>query len=210
MEVAYTYKNNGSQVSVIPNNQLVWKVDGPATVDATKDDNTDGMFRFKEKTPVKDGGPVVDDKMKVSVSYANYGSSVRMSEEKSVKVSNKPSESQGEYRIVTYSDLSYDKEDLRDTVLDISKKTEFAVIADDQYGKEYKDAKLFSVVSSNSNVKVEMETSLISSHFTLEFGSDAGDNDTAVITVHMSKLQSFTFTVKRQQVLTNSIMKYTE
>lgn len=210
MEVAYTYKNNGSQVSVIPNNQLVWKVDGPATVDATKDDNTDGMFRFKEKTPVKDGGPVVDEKMKVSVSYANYGSSVRMSEEKSVKVSNKPSESQGEYRIVTYSDLSYDKEDLRDTVLDISKKTEFAVIADDQYGKEYKDAKLFSVVSSNSNVKVEMETSLISSHFTLEFGSDAGDNDTAVITVHMSKLQSFTFTVKRQQVLTNSIIKYTE
>lgn len=86
---------------------------------------------------------------------------------------------------------------MRDTVLGISKNTEFAVIADDQYGKEYKDAKLFSVVSSNSNVKVEMEVNSISSHFTLEFGSDAGDSDTAVITVHMSKLQSFTFTVKK-------------
>ncbi len=196
MEVAYTYGNNNSQVSVIPNNQLVWKVDGPATVDAKKG-TTSGMFTFKEKTSVENDGPVVDDKMKVSVSYIpNDGSFVRMSEEKSVKVSNKPSEPQGEYRIVTYSNSSYDKEDLRDTVLNISKKTEFAVIADDQYGKEYKDAKLFSVVSSNSNVKVEMETSSISSHFTLEFGSDAGDNNTAVITVHMSKLQSFTFTVK--------------
>ena len=197
MEVAYTYGNNNSQVSVIPNNQLVWKVDGPATVDAKKG-TTSGTFTFKEKTSVEDGGPVVDDKMKVSVSYIpNDGSSVRMSEEKLVKVSNKPSEPQGEYRIVTYTDLSYGKEDLRDTVLGISKKTEFAVIADDQYGKEYKDAKLFSVVSSNSNVKVEMEVNSISSHFTLEFGSDAGDSDTAVITVHMSKLQSFTFTVKK-------------
>ena len=42
-----------------------------------------------------------------------------------------------------------------------------------------------------------MEVNSISSHFTLEFGSDAGDSDTAVITVHMSKLQSFTFTVKK-------------
>lgn len=194
-ETEIAWKNSLGK-SVIDSSKLVWTAEAPDAITVEQNTENKNIFKFSSSST-----DLIDDTVIVSLTYFS-GKEDPIYGEQPIKVSNKPSQPQGEYRIVTYDTDTqiYGSEDYlsKDEPVEILKDTTFAFIAGDQYGGVYNETKLFMVTSSENDV-VSVNTSAFPTNdctFLLNVNPDAATGSTSTIKVYLTRERFYEFTVK--------------
>lgn len=191
VEIAWTDSDDNPLIS---DNNLVWTTEASNMVTVTKESSANGCFSFGSN----DKNAEIDEVVTVHLRYLTGDKNLPAVLPKNIKVSNMPPKPQGEYRIVGFKDSSYGTTNYLDKneIAEISASSEFAIIADDQYGDVYEPTSLYTVISSKGLVTINNSTTN-KAHFSIEFnsGTDSGDTDT--IKVYVTPDRFYEFTVKK-------------
>ena len=191
-DIKVAWKDSDSN-PVFAANNLIWKVTTPNTVQATVDSTKKNIFTFKSSPSSTDP---IDDVAKVSLSYMS-SAKILSAKERSIKVSNKPAMPQGEYQIINATEAPSVNYLDKNNTAEISKKTDFKLVAEDQYGDIYEQIPLFTVISSKGlfSINNPLTFPTASGSFSIApVTNTPGDVDT--IKVYVTRDDFYEFTVK--------------
>ncbi len=190
-DIKVAWKNSSSK-PVFAANNLIWKVTAPDTVTSSVNSVDKNIFSF---TVASGSTDPIDDVATVSLTYMS-GSKTLSAKERSIKISNKPAMPQGEYQIIKDGDtVNYlDK----NSIAEISAKTTFKLVAEDQYGDTYDQTPLFTVISSKGLFSIDSTLTFptTSGSFTIQATTNTKAGDVDTIKVYVTKDDFYEFTVK--------------
>ena len=192
-DIKVAWKNSSSE-PVFASNNLIWEVTAPDEVTVNVDPSATNIFTFKEAS--SPSSPI-DDVAMVSLSYIS-SAKILSAKERSIKVSNKPAMPQGEYQIINPGDTSSVNYLDKNNTAEISMKTTFNLVTEDQYGDTYEDTPLFTVISSKGLFTTDSTLSFptTSGSFTIEAATDTKPGDVDTIKVYVTKDDFYEFTVE--------------
>ena len=192
-DIKVAWKNSSSK-PVFAANNLIWEVIAPDEVTVNVDSSATNIFTFKEASS---SSSPIDDVATVSLTYMS-DSKTLSAKERSIKVSNKPAMPQGEYQIINPIGTPTVNYLDKNNTAEISAKTTFKLVAEDQYGDTYDQTPLFTVISSKGLFSIDSTLTFptTSGSFTIQatINTKAGDVDT--IKVYVTKDDFYEFTVK--------------
>ena len=192
-DIKVAWKNSSSK-PVFAANNLIWEVIAPDEVTVNVDLSATNIFTFKEASS---SSSPIDDVATVSLTYMS-DSKTLSAKERSIKVSNKPAMPQGEYQIINPIDtLTVNYLDKNNTA-EISAKTTFKLVAEDQYGDTYDQTPLFTVISSKGLFSIDSTLTFptTSGSFAIQAATNTKVGDVDTIKVYVTKDDFYEFKVK--------------
>lgn len=192
-DIKVAWKNSISK-PVFAANNLIWEVIAPDEVTVNVDSSATNIFTFKEASS---SSSPIDDVATVSLTYMS-DSKTLSAKERSIKVSNKPAMPQGEYQIINPIDtLTVNYLDKNNTA-EISAKTTFKLVAEDQYGDTYDQTPLFTVISSKGLFSIDSTLTFptTSGRFAIQAAINTKVGDVDTIKVYVTKDDFYEFKVK--------------
>lgn len=192
-DIKVAWKNSSSK-PVFAANNLIWEVIAPDEVTVNVDSSATNIFTFKEASS---SSSPIDDVATVSLTYMS-DSKTLSAKERSIKVSNKPAMPQGEYQIINPIDtLTVNYLDKNNTA-EISAKTTFKLVAEDQYGDTYDQTPLFTVISSKGLFSIDSTLTFptTSGRFAIQAAINTKVGDVDTIKVYVTKDDFYEFKVK--------------
>lgn len=192
-DIKVAWKNSSSK-PVFAANNLIWEVIAPDEVTVNVDSSATNIFTFKEASS---SSSPIDDVATVSLTYMS-DSKTLSAKERSIKVSNKPAMPQGEYQIINPIDtLTVNYLDKNNTA-EISAKTTFKLVAEDQYGDTYDQTPLFTVISSKGLFSIDsiLTFPTTSGSFAIQAATNTKVGDVDTIKVYVTKDDFYEFKVK--------------
>ena len=192
-DIKVAWKNSSSK-PVFAANNLIWEVTAPDEVTVNVDSSATNIFTFKEASS---SSSPIDDVATVSLTYMS-DSKTLSAKERSIKVSNKPAMPQGEYQIINPLDTSTVNYLDKNNTAEISAKTTFKLVAEDQYGDTYDQTPLFTVISSKGLFSIDSTLTFptTSGSFTIQATTNTKAGDVDTIKVYVTKDDFYEFTVK--------------
>lgn len=176
--------------SVFNSNNLIWKVTTSEKVIATMDTTNKNTFTLTTSSTTDP----IDDVATVSLTYISEER--KLSDERIIKVSNKPAMPQGKYQIIINGDNPIVNYLDKSNTAEISTQTTFKLVAKDQYGDTYENTSLFTVISSKGLFTIDTTSfpTVNSSFHVSPATSKPGEVD--IIKVYVTKDDYYEFTVK--------------
>ncbi len=191
-DIKVAWKNSSSQ-PVFASNNLIWEVTAPDEVTVNVAPSATNIFTFKEASSLSS----IDDVAMVSLSYMS-GTKILSAKERSIKVSNKPAMPQGEYQIIEDNANPIVNYLDKNNIAEISAKTIFKLVAEDQYGDTYDQTPLFTVISSKGLFSIDgtLTFPTTSGSFAIQAAPNTKVGDVDTIKVYVTKDDFYEFTVK--------------
>ena len=191
-EIKVAWKNSNSK-PVFAANNLIWEVTAPDEVTVNADASATNIFTFKETSSLSS----IDDVAMVSLTYMS-DSKTLSAKERSIKVSNKPAMPQGEYQIINPIGTPTVNYLDKNNTAEISAKTTFKLVAEDQYGDTYDQTPLFTVISSKGLFSIDSTLTFptTSGSFAIQAATNTKAGDVDTIKVYVTKDDFYEFTVK--------------
>ncbi len=192
-DIKVAWKNSSSK-PVFAANNLIWEVIAPDEVTVNVDSSATNIFTFKEASS---SSSPIDDVATVSLTYMS-DSKTLSAKERSIKVSNKPAMPQGEYQIINPIGTPTVNYLDKNNTAEISAKTTFKLVAEDQYGDTYDQTPLFTVISSKGLFSIDSTLTFptTSGSFTIQATTNTKAGDVDTIKVYVTKDDFYEFTVK--------------
>ena len=192
-DIKVAWKNSSSK-PVFAANNLIWEVIAPDEVTVNVDSSATNIFTFKEASS---SSSPIDDVATVSLTYMS-DSKTLSAKERSIKVSNKPAMPQGEYQIINPIGTPTVNYLDKNNTAEISAKTTFKLVAEDQYGDTYDQTPLFTVISSKGLFSIDSTLTFptTSGSFTIQATTNTKSGDVDTIKVYVTKDDFYEFTVK--------------